>query len=79
LQREDRQVSRDDNGYSVKNRPLHFVRGFEDFLLSGFLAVFALVARMAHDVFHHAEIQRAEGKQVGRDAFEVQARGCEEE
>ena len=74
LQGKDRQVGGDDDGDGIEHRTLHFVRGVADPFGRGFGAVGE--THVAHDVFdhdhgavdHHAEIQRAERKQVGGNA-----------
>ena len=85
LQREDRDVSRDDDGDGVEYRPLHFVsRGAnlighrQALAISGLLGV-----QVPHDVLdhhhraihHHAEIQRAQGQKIGWNMPQAEADG----
>ena len=87
LEGEDGHVGGDDNGDRVENRPLHLMRGPLDFLRNGLVRMSAVMRQEAHDVLHHddgalhdhAEIQRAEGKQVGGDVAQIEAKGSEQE
>ncbi len=84
LQGEDGQVGGDDDADGVEDGPLDFVGGFAD-LLHDRLVGLAMMAEMANDVLDHddravddhAEVQRAEGEQVGGDVAEVEADGGE--
>ena len=73
LQGEDGQVGNDDDDAGEKYRLLHFVRRGADHLQKRFLALAELgVAQdvLDHDhraIDHHAEIERAERKQVRRE------------
>jgi hypothetical protein len=81
LQREDRQVSGDDDGDGVEHRALHFVRSLADFSFAVLDSV--LLTQMAHDVFdhyhravdHHPKIQRSKRQKVGGDMTQVQTDG----
>ena len=74
LQREDGQVRGDDDAACVEDGALDLVRGLAD-LLRRSNVLPASLAEMADDVLdhhdravdHHAEIQRAERKQIGRE------------
>src|SRR5215467_2965926 len=71
LQREDRQVSGNDDGDGVEDGPLHLARRRAHLLEDGAL-VLGVLAEVPDDVFHHdhrsvhdhAEIQRSEREQV---------------
>ena len=81
LQREDRQVGRDDDAARVEHRPQHLIRRLADPLAGGARVI--LLRQVAHNVLnhdhraidHHAEIQCAQRKQVGGNMADVQADG----
>ncbi len=86
LQGEDRHVRRNNDDDGVKHRALDFMRRDADGLGDG--AVVVVVAfQVAQDVFdhhhaaihHHAEIERAQRKQVGGDMAQVEQDGGEEQ
>src|SRR5277367_1556404 len=78
-ERVNRDVSGDDDGDGIENGAVHVFRGGEDhFVQIVFLAL--AQAEFTVDVFHHhqravnddAEVNRADGEQVGGDAARVQ-------
>ena len=87
LQREDRHVGGDDDGDGVKYRPLYFVAGFPDHLGGGLRSpgvvwrrswlrwrmMFSTMTTAA--IHHHAEIQRAQRKKIGRNVAQIQTDG----
>ena len=85
LQGEDGQIRGDDDAAGEEDRTLHFVRGIANLLRRG--AGVVLLSEMADDVLdhhhgaidHHAEVQRAERKQVGGNVAEVEADGGEQQ
>ena len=86
LQREDGHVGGDDNRDGVEDRPLHLVGGPLDLLGNGLVAGIGM-REQADDVLHHddgalhdhAEIERAQRQQVGRNVAQVQAQRSEQE
>src|ERR1019366_6946307 len=88
LQREDGQVGGDDDGDGVKHRALHLMGGVADDLGDGpgsrghTVSVDVANGVLYHDdraIHHHAEIERTEGKQVGRNMADVEPDGGEQQ
>ena len=83
LQGEDGQIGNDDDDAGEEDGLLHFVCGGSDQLEKSFLPLRKL--DVAHDVFHHdhgavhdhAEIERAERKQIRRNVTEIEKNGGE--
>src|ERR1039458_3426618 len=86
LQGEDGDVGGDDDADGIDYRALHFVRGVAH-RIEAIGGRRPGTAEVADDVFdhhhgafhHHAEIQRAERKQVGRNVIQVEADGREQQ
>ncbi len=86
MQREDRQIGRDDDGDGVKHRPLNLVSCFTD-LSNHRLVRLAVMTQMADDVLHHhhgafddhAEVQGAKAQEIGGDVAQVETDGGEEQ
>src|SRR5580704_3792076 len=86
LQRKNRQISRDDDGDGVKDRPLHFMGGFAHNVHRVSRRIFRM-GHMPDDVlnhhycaiYNHSKIQRAQREQVCRNAFQVEAGGGEQQ
>ena len=87
LQGEDRQIGGDDDGDGVEDRPLDLVRGLANPLMRSVVPLSSRGAQMADDVLdhhhravhHHAEIQRAQRKQIGGNLLQVEANRGEQE
>src|ERR1700733_15316745 len=87
LQREDRQIGRNDDGNRIKDWPLHLVRGLTNRFGGRFLTcrsgTVVQAAHVANDVFdhdhravhYHSEVQRPERKKVRRNVAEIQPDG----
>ena len=83
LQREDREIGRDNDGDRIEHRALHFVRRSFDPLRDGLAGMHARMRKQAHDVFDHyygafhdhAEIKRTQREQVGGNVPRFQTNG----